>query len=231
MTRREQEKEELKVFFEFVRRSGLTINEKTIESRVPPEPDIRCRVGENGNIAFELKGICDEEMEKWRGHLYKKLKKNLPAEPTFKHLNDMGTMSDNFVTFLGTICSKKYKTDYPVELLLYTNGTTLTDDVILIDIDSQSNSLISQFRKVWFMGEKVCGCVIPNRIPRDDSEKYKFYAKQDGKPAIFTREKFDGYKEAIKRGEEFVKANPDLFPVEDGEVRISWQVADSSEQA
>ena len=158
----------------------------------------------------------------------KKLKKELPAEPQYKRLNDMKTMSENFVAFLKNICSKKYKTDCPVELLLYTNGTTLTDDLILIDIDSQSNSLKSQFRKVWFMGEKVCGCVIPNSIQRDNSRKFNFYAKQNGKPAIYTREEFDDYKDAIKRGEEFVKANPDMFPLEDGEVHISWKYAGDS---
>ena len=66
MIRREQEEEELKVFLEFVRRSGLPIDEKTIEhgDHNKDEPDIRCRVGEDGYVAFELKGICDEEMEK-----------------------------------------------------------------------------------------------------------------------------------------------------------------------
>ena len=160
-------------------------------------------------------------MAEWIGHLYNKLKKELPAEPQYKRLNDMGTMSENFVAFLGNICSKEYQTDCPVELLLHTTDTTLTDDVILADIESQSDNLKLKFRKVWLMTGKICGCVIPNRIQREDSKKYTFYAKQDGKPAISTHEVFSNTKDAIKRGEEFVKANPDMFPPEDGEVRTS----------
>lgn len=227
MTRPEQKKEEKEVFLDFVKRSGLPIDKKTIDygDDAKNEPDMKCRVGEDAYVAFELKEICDEEIAEWIAHLHKKLKKDQPAEPTFKCLNDMRTMSENFVAFLKEICTKRYQTNYPVELLLYTSRTTLTDDVIIDDIDNQSNSLKLQFRKVWLMTEDVCGCVIPNRIPRDDSKKYCFSAKQDGNPAICTREEFNSPKDAKKYGKKFVEANPEMFPPEKGEVQISWHVA------
>ena len=136
---------------------------------------------------------------------------------------------ENFVAFLEKVYSRRCQTDCPVELLLYTGNTFLTDDGIVEDLKEQSNSLILKFRKIWFMGEKICGCVIPNEIQLDNARKYKFFVKQEGKPARSTREVFDNKKDAIQRGKEFVKANSGLFPPRNGEAQYLWGVADESE--
>ena len=107
---------EIKVFCDFVVRSGLPVDFKTIEKRNPPEPDLRCYVDGDGYVAFEVKEVCDEEVAEWVAHLYKEL----PDISEFKRFRDFATGSNDFVEWLkGKFSSTdKYKTDHSVELLL-----------------------------------------------------------------------------------------------------------------
>jgi hypothetical protein len=55
---------EVKVFKEFVAKSGLPIDAATIESREPDEPDIRRVHDTEGPIAFELVQLTSPEIAK-----------------------------------------------------------------------------------------------------------------------------------------------------------------------
>ena len=61
---RQKTERELRVFQEFVERSRLTIVPGSIESRPSPEPAVLCKVSGEGCVAFELKEIIDETIEK-----------------------------------------------------------------------------------------------------------------------------------------------------------------------
>jgi len=233
LNREEQKQaEELEIFDVFSERSGLPVDRSTIESRRPPEPDIKCLVSGDGYVAFELKEICDEELAGWIADLYTNPPSIDADEAPFKYLRDFETSSNYFAEWLKGKFSdqNKYQTDCPMALLLYENGRTgLTNDIILADIEEHSEILIPIFRKVWFMGEEVCGCVIPNGIELDSNKKYRVSVKQEGKPGIFIPELFDNRKDAIRSGKEFAKAHPTLFPPEDGEVCYPWMAVDEGE--
>jgi hypothetical protein len=55
---------EVKIFKEFVAKSGLPIDAATIESREPDEPDIRCVHDTDGPIAVELVQLTSPEIAK-----------------------------------------------------------------------------------------------------------------------------------------------------------------------
>lgn len=238
MSKQEQQKLERKVFLEFVRKSGLDIDEKTLKSREPPEPDLRCLVRRDDYVAFELKEICDEEVAKWTADLFKNPPPDDADEAPFKWLRDFSTSSNDIAKWLKKHFSNKnkYQTDCPMELLLYVDGrTSYPDENILADIEDNSELLTHIFGKVWFMGEKVCGCAIPNEIESGWNKKYSVSVYQEGKPRIIVSERipklFDNRKDAIQAGKEFATANPSLFPPEDGAVSCSWMVVDEEEQA
>ena len=58
----EKQQRELRVFQEFIKRSGLAIVSGSIESRNSPEPDMLCNVIGEDCIAFELKEVCDPRL-------------------------------------------------------------------------------------------------------------------------------------------------------------------------
>ena len=60
MTRLAQSSKELEVFRAFARVSGLGIDDATIQSRPPPEPDILCETKDGRCLAFELTELIDE---------------------------------------------------------------------------------------------------------------------------------------------------------------------------
>ena len=53
---------EMKVFLEFLQKSGLPIERDSVKTRTPPEPDILCRHKEQGFVAFELVELCAAEI-------------------------------------------------------------------------------------------------------------------------------------------------------------------------
>jgi hypothetical protein len=60
----EKAAQEIRVFREFVERSGLLIDPTTVQNRPPPEPDIRCVAAGEGPVAFELVELCNPELAK-----------------------------------------------------------------------------------------------------------------------------------------------------------------------
>lgn len=143
---------EVSVFQEFAERSGLPIVPNSIGKREPPEPDILCQVTDKGHVAFEIKEMCDEPIAK----VVSDLRKTNDDEPKFLRLGyavqDIAIKTRN----------KKYRTNYPVELLLYTDGRiVLPPDVIIPEIRLFFENDRHLFRRVWFMGQpgETCECV------------------------------------------------------------------------
>jgi hypothetical protein len=56
---------ERRVFLEFARAAGFTMDHGTVDSREPPEPDIRCRLG-GQTVYFELGRLLDHGMQRLR---------------------------------------------------------------------------------------------------------------------------------------------------------------------
>lgn len=53
-----QDDDEIGAFRDFLEHSHLAVAPDSIEKRSPPEPDILCRLTNNGQLAFELVEIC-----------------------------------------------------------------------------------------------------------------------------------------------------------------------------
>jgi hypothetical protein len=131
---------EIAIFREFVNQTGLAIEPKSTIKCSPPEPDILCLHEEEGYVAFELMEICDSG-----------LAKAIAKEGEGSFL----WTSDPTPKVLKKKLSRQYRTNYPVELLLYTNGRVVTpDNVIIPTIKRMIGRSENQFRRVWFLGRK-----------------------------------------------------------------------------
>ena len=149
----EKSRRELNIFGDFVKCSGLSIDPNSVEKRNPPEPDILCEIGKEGLVAFELMESCDDSLAEKISY---QLKLNNP-EPVFLRLGNTGDST------LKNKRSKQYLTDYPIELLCYTDGRNVSPpDVIISRIRSCFDYKRGPFRRIWFMGEpnETCECII-----------------------------------------------------------------------
>jgi hypothetical protein len=138
---------ERRVFEEFVRKSGLPIDVATIESREPPEPDIRCVHSHDGPIAFELVELCNSELAQDAADQIKHGKK-----PRFLMLNDPSRQA------VEKKLGNSYRRDYPIELLCYTDGLLVTPDDTIVEtlkvlVDNRG---LGPFRHMWLLGELGC---------------------------------------------------------------------------
>jgi len=130
---------EIAVFQRFIEASNLPINPDTVEKRLPPEPDIRCRHETEGVIVFELVEMCDPNLAK-----------------SIAQLNE-GYLrtADPSVSIISKKLRRSYKTDSPIELLCYTAGRIVTpDNVILPTIRPYLRSWQHTFRRAWLLGKK-----------------------------------------------------------------------------
>jgi hypothetical protein len=99
------------IFQEFIYKSGLPISPQSIESRWPPEPDIRCCRRDEGQIAFELAEICDSAIaRKTRGRIRNEVEYIRGSDPSWRIVKDK--------------LRKIYKTEHPIELL-YNAGSVI----------------------------------------------------------------------------------------------------------
>lgn len=137
-----KEGKERSVFHHFVVSSQLPIEIDSIESRRPPEPDILCVHQNEGKIAFELAELCSEELAQLPS-------KTRPSGVSFTWA------SDPTEKILDRKLRKNYKSDFPIELLLYTDGRIVTpDDVILSIIGDVQVPSHCSFRRIWVYGEE-----------------------------------------------------------------------------
>lgn len=153
---KDKSEREVRVFYEFITRSGLSIDRCSVEKRHPGEPDILCRVSAEGFVAFELVEICDGSIASAVNWL---LKQN---DPDAKYIRPV----DPVRNILIKKWEKKYETPHPIELLVYAGRTLIMPDQII----SKINTIFcypGNFRRIWFMGQpdETCECVIDHYLP------------------------------------------------------------------
>jgi hypothetical protein len=138
---------EVRVFLEFVERSELPIDPQTIESRNPPEPDIRCIDSSTGlPRAFELVQLTDPRLAK---DISDQSKHGEPAQFRW-------TADSTEAVYRGKL-AKNYTTDCPVELLCYAALTVSPDDLVVPTLWEMIGRLgFGPFDRVWFLGEDGC---------------------------------------------------------------------------
>lgn len=147
-TEAEKQMRERLVFQKFMMACDLTIDPNGIESRSPPEPDILYTSLNGEKIAFELTEMCSEEIAE---AISKDLRKDLRSED-FTYVRT----SDPSVRILTDKLSKTYASEYPIELLCYTNGRTVSPDSFVIERVRYLLRLDKgQFRRIWFWGKEV----------------------------------------------------------------------------
>ena len=101
--------EELRVFLEFVKASGLPIDPSTALCLDPPFPDIRCRLG-SSLYFFELAEVTDEGLARSYGESLK----------TRKSLGGFYSEVEPLTSIFTSKAQKTYQTDgVPLDLLLY----------------------------------------------------------------------------------------------------------------
>ena len=118
---------------------------------VRPEPDILCVIEQDEIVAFELVELCIEEIAKTTSDM---IKSRLGGSSCMW----VGDPTKNIVR---NKLEKSYLSNYPIELVCYTNGRTgSTDSSIIQDIREVTDSRgLGQFRRIWLLGEHVCEVV------------------------------------------------------------------------
>jgi hypothetical protein len=148
----EKAERERRVFQDFIQKSGLPISPESVESRECPEPDILCVHESEGRIAFELVEICDPHIAKTLSALGK--------TGGVGFIRGTDTTSEQ----LQKKFTKPYKSEYPIELLCYQAGRTISPDAVIRDAIRQVISSMNngKFRRIWLLGDK-CDLVWPDR--------------------------------------------------------------------
>ena len=129
---------EFEVFCRFLEQSGLPIDPSSIEKRFPPEPDIMCRHYSEGEIAFELVELCDQNFAKFI------------AQANEGYLRT----SDPSEIVVSKKLQRNYETTAPIELLCYVGRIISPDNLILPTIKPLFESYRHVFRRAWLLGRK-----------------------------------------------------------------------------
>jgi hypothetical protein len=131
---------ERKVFKAFIQKSGLQISPESVESCEPPKLDIVCWQKNEGKVAFELVEICDEAIAR--------VTSTIIGSDQAAYIRG----SDPTWEVLRKKLKKRYQTEYPVELLCYTAGRTISpDDGVREKIRSMADMDNGQFRRIWLL--------------------------------------------------------------------------------
>ena len=145
---------ELQVFEDFRSRCGKPIDRhRTCD---PPEPDILCKMS-GEYVAFELAEVCSPEIPRATSHILPK------GGVSFIWASDPVPE----IARKKIRKSKNYRTDYPIELLFYTDGrAVLPPDMSIPSIQDSFSSDTGRFRRVWFMGQpnETCECVVDETL-------------------------------------------------------------------
>lgn len=129
---------EVEVFRRFLGQSGLPIDPSSIEKRLPPEPDILCRHNFEGELAFELVEMCDQNLAKFI------------AQASEGYLRT----SDPSEIVISKKLQRSYETAAPIELLCYAGRIISPDNLILPTIAPLFESYRHVFRRAWLLGRK-----------------------------------------------------------------------------
>ena len=134
---------EVRALADFIALAGLPIPVQSIEKRHPPEPDLLCKHDVEGKIAFELVELCDP-------NLAKALSDPRPNEGGVEFIHT----SDPSWSIVLRKLRRSYLTEYPIQLLCYTDGRIITpNDVIRPTLEPLLGSYHHKFTKAWLMSE------------------------------------------------------------------------------
>ncbi len=138
-TNREAEKagREREIFTEFAATAGLRLVPGSIVSRPVPEPDILCQLEGQGAVAFELVELIDEGLAR-----------------SISCADGSGVwVGDRTLEMVRTkLKTKKYETEYPLELLAYADiDLLLPEDVWMPGFEQLLVQMLngSAFRRLW----------------------------------------------------------------------------------
>ena len=136
--------QERKLFSLFAKENGWPHRLELIESRSPPEPDILYQTT-TGEVAFELAEICDSDLAAWGARSI--------AQGGGSAVIWTNDPTDSIVR---NKFNKRYESQFPIELLCYVNGRTVSpDDMICYGIkDEMAKADRILFRRIWLFGEK-----------------------------------------------------------------------------
>ena len=146
---------EVEMFYEYIARSGRSIDPSSVEKRHPPEPGILCRLNKSESVAFEFVEIGDESLGRTKSVFIRTESSVLPI------LNKM----------LNKMRDRKYDTHYPIELLVYVYAPVIDSSDQIISMINRVFFRRDNYRRVWFMDGKVDGkgevyeCVIDRVEP------------------------------------------------------------------
>jgi hypothetical protein len=134
---------EFRVFAEFIALARLPIRMESVKKRLPPEPDLLCCHEREGKVAFELVELCDS-------NLARALSDPRPSAGGVEYVR---TSDPSWAIVLKKLRTK-YDTNYPIELLCYTNGRIITpSNVIRPTLETLLGSYRHTFCKAWLMSK------------------------------------------------------------------------------
>ena len=131
---------EISAFRAFVCLSGLSIDPNSVEKREPPEPDLRCRHLDGRVVTFVVVRLVDESIaEVFAAGSAARTDAFRTADPSERMVRRKLT--------------RKYETDFPIELLVYTDRRLITHDGIIVPILERVFASVPDhpFRRAWFM--------------------------------------------------------------------------------
>lgn len=134
------EAQEQAAFKYFLKMRDLPWNYELIESVEPPAPDILYK-DPSAYIAFELLEVCAP---------------NIAGAKFCGGVSSYIRPYDTYKTKLKDKLKKNYITSYPIELLCYTAGRTVTpDDLIVEDLRPIIDIQDIKFSRIWLLGDKL----------------------------------------------------------------------------
>jgi hypothetical protein len=133
----EKEARERDIFNGFIAVTGLPVASESIRSRPPPEPDILCDVAGEGLVAFELVELIDEDLARHTAR---------------RESNGIWYGDPTLDTLRKKLMKKRYRTQHPMELVAYGDGTLLPHDSWLDAFEDRLRNLLDRsasFRRLW----------------------------------------------------------------------------------
>ena len=146
-----KEQQEQAAFVRFTERLRTTTEWKSISSRKPPEPDLRCEHHKEGVVvAFELLSLTNPDIAEIQS-IGNKAKKTVFYTKQPEHQTIWKKLR----------ASESYQTDASrIELLIYTDGRAIMPDddlIVMVREALGGSSAMHHFARIWFMGEsKTC---------------------------------------------------------------------------
>ena len=143
---------ERRVFEGFRVRSGLKIDQDSVENRPPPQPDILCKVEGKGHVAFELKRISAEDITRAVSSSLKTGASSTPAIRTYNPIDYIAKKAR----------AEKKSSKFPMELVFYSELVVATPCMIIRKIQMYFDNDLHKYQAVWFMGlpGETCECVL-----------------------------------------------------------------------